>query len=160
MEGSVMDWKEATDLGQDAARLIDQITLLFEEISEGGYVVVPPSWRRVEESQVRPGSTKALVTLELDDHLQIAKVVDPVPVDGPLAKAPPSHGPLPHKDQIPRWSARLDEQTCDACRCRHGMTRTESEVHAVRCTNPNGCRCLVIDPTAHPPRANSNKAGG
>ena len=44
-----MDWKEATDLGQDAARLIQELTLLFEKISAGGYIVTPPSWLEVEE---------------------------------------------------------------------------------------------------------------
>lgn len=90
-----MNWDEATALGAKAARLIEDLTLIFEQISEGGYVVTPPTWHSVEETQVRQGNTKRLVVMELDDHLRIAKVFEPKAVDGLLGlvgyKVPEGH---------------------------------------------------------------------
>lgn len=77
-----MDWDEATTLGAKAARLIADLSLIFEKISDGGYVVTPPAWKSVR--RVLPRSTRQLVTIELDDHLQIAKVFEPDAVDGLL----------------------------------------------------------------------------
>ncbi len=181
-----MDWKEATDLGQEAARLIEDLTLIFEKISEGGYVVTPPTWQSVEESQVRPGNTKAVVTIELDGHLQIAKVIEPVPDDGrfgtierievpPDIGTGPRHGPPWWRDGVRRWRAKLDDLTCDACGGRDGMTQTEADVNEFSgCNSPEGCRCEMSPPPLKPERPpteevhrlggkirpNSNKAGG
>lgn len=187
-----MDWDEATTLGAEAAELIEGLTLIFEKISEGGYVVTPPTWLDVEEREVRPGHRISLNVIEMGRRFSIAKVFEPEAVDGLLEqvgyKVPAGHsvvgsvrvrhefdaglvpgerGEVPPEigsgPQVvgPRWASVLDEHTCDACRRRHGMTRTESEVQSFSgCTNPYGCRCLVIDPAFHPPRPNSNKAGG
>ena len=155
-----MDWDEATTVGAAAARLIDQITLIFERITAAGYIVTPPTWKSIEESQVRPGYTRPFVVVELDGHLQIATVIEPEPIDGPIQMIPTNHGPPEVEALDPAWRAILDQLTCDACRRRHGMTQAEVTVQVFRgCNSPGGCRC-VVSPSGRPPRPNSNRAGG
>ena len=189
-----MNWDEATAMGAAAARMIEDLTSLFEALSEAGYLVTPPTWTSIEETDVRPGHTKRLVIMELDGRLQIAKVFEPEAVDGLLVQVgykvpeghtvvgsvrvrhefdvdlgpgegvevPPDIGSGPHVVG-PRWPtfvAVMDGLTCDACRRRHMMTRTEVKTRGFQgCNSPDGCRC-VVTPVATPPRPNSNKAGG
>ena len=158
MESPLMDWDEATTLGGSAARLIEQITLLFERISADGYIVTPPTWKITEGIQVRSEHTRRFAIIELDGRLRIAKVIEPEPIDGPIQMIPPSQGPVEVEALDPAWRAILDPLTCDACRRRHGMTQANVTVQVFRgCNSPGGCRCVV---PGRPPRPNSNRAGG
>jgi hypothetical protein len=47
------------------------------------------------------------------------------------------------------WKAALDPATCPACRDKHGTFAGAGDVQAPphpRCTNPNGCRCVIVTP--------------
>ena len=174
-----MDWNEATTLGAAAARLIEDLTSLFEKLSEEGYLVTPPTWTGIEETEVRQGNTKRLVVIELDGRLQIAKIFEPVSGIGPpgsieeasrrmtygpgeRVEVPSEIGSGPTIDPgIPRWVTPLDRQTCSACRTRHGLPYLNDAYQKIcmKTEKEGGCRCFV-NPPAHPPRPNSNKAGG
>lgn len=161
-----MDWDEATTLGTEAAGLIEDLTRTFEQITQGGYIVTPPSWRLTEIGSIRSmGKTKPLVTIELDGRLQIAKVFEPVSGIGPPGSVEESSRRLTYgseRSEVPRWIATIDDQTCDACRRRHGMPYADTMGGA--CTKSGedgGCRCVVTPrPKGWDTSANPNKPGG
>ncbi len=85
-----MDWKEATDLGQEASWLIGKLQRVFDRITEGGYLVEPPTWKKDEriEQDSEFGAMKVRNVLVLDSHLTVSKVFEPIPLDEPPPPKP------------------------------------------------------------------------
>jgi len=148
-----MDWKEATDLGQEAAELIGKLQKVFDDLSQAGYIVGPPSWRQIEQSFVVKGHERALTLIELEDRLTLASVIEPRPIDGPPEKVKSSEPwfdvdtglPLAADGhgEVPRWVANIDAQTCPNCRERDGEAWDPHQLP--HCQN-EVCRCVVGRP--------------
>ncbi len=156
-----MDWKQATDLGQEASWLIGKLQRVFDKLAVGEIVVEPPVWEQ-QERPVHAGGEKKVTALVIKDHLRIAKVFEPHSSEsppktfGPTVIARSSRIAETAESDIPRWNTPIDARTCERCRRRHGTPFVSSGHKAhicVKTTADGKCRCTVIRP-------NSNKSGG
>ncbi len=78
----MMDWTEATDLGQEASWLIGKLQGVFDRLAVGEIIVEPPIWEQ-KERRVHSGGEKKVTALVIKDHLRIAMKIELPPEGGP-----------------------------------------------------------------------------